>query len=323
MSTSEIHTVTGAFGYSGRYIAARLLDCGVEVRTLTNSISRANPFGGRVCAYPMNFDNPQELAQSLKGTMVLYNTHWVRFNYSGGKVSFQHSSAVENTLKLFTAAGEAGVSRVVHVSITNPSPDSPFEYFRGKAVLEEALIKSGLSYAILRPAVLFGKEDILINNIAWILRRFPVFGVFGAGSYRLQPIYVDDLAELAVRYGTSWENVVIDAIGPETFTYRQLVQAIGAIIGKRRSIVSIPNWFGLLVGKAVGAWVGDVTITAEEIGGLAADLLFTHSPPAGTTKLTEWARAHKEVLGIRYSSELARRRNRVASYGELREMKNE
>jgi NADH dehydrogenase len=180
------------------------------------------------------------------------------------------------------------------------------------------LVQSGLSYAILRPAVLFGKEDILINNIAWMLRRFPVFGVFGTGSYRLQPIYVDDLAELAVRYGTSGENLVIDAIGPETFTYRQLVQAIGEIIGKRRPIISIPTWLGLLVGTAVGAWVGDVTITAEEIGGLSADLLFTKSPPAGRTKLTEWARAHKDILGIRYSSELARRRNRVASYDDLR-----
>ncbi|MBI2890076.1 MAG: NAD(P)H-binding protein [Nitrospirae bacterium] len=316
--SARVHTVTGAFGYSGKYIAARLLDRGIEVQTLTNSVDRANPFGGRVRAYPMNFDDTRGLVKALSGSDVLYNTYWVRFNYSGGKVSFLHSVAVENTKKLFAAAREAGVRRVVHVSITNPSKDSPYEYFRGKAELEEALIGSGLSYAILRPTVLFGEEDILINNIAWLLRRFPVFGVFGGGTYRLQPIYVDDLAELAVRYGASRQNLVVDAIGPETFTYRELVRTIGEIIRKRRPILSIPNRLGLLAGRLVGAWVGDVTITGEEIRALSADLLHTSSPPAGKTRLTEWAWAHKDTLGVRYSSELARRRDRRKSYEELR-----
>ncbi len=192
------HAVTGAFGYSGKYIAKRLLDKGHEVITLTNSMARANPFGEKVIkAYPFNFDKPAELAASLRGVSVLYNTYWVRFNHK----LFRHTDAVKNTLVLFDAAKAAGVERIVHISITNPSEDSPLEYFSGKAQLEKALIDSGISYAILRPTVLFGKEDILINNIAWSLRHLPVFGVFGDGQYRLQPIYVDDLAELAVRYG--------------------------------------------------------------------------------------------------------------------------
>ena len=166
----------------------------------------------------------------MRGAAVFYNTYWVRFNYG----DFSHSAAVENTLKLFEACQKAGVGRVVHVSITNPSEDSPLEYFRGKARLERALAESGLSHAILRPTVLFGKEDILINNIAWCLRRFPVFGVFGDGNYRLQPIYVDDLAALAVKQGRERTNRIIDAIGPDTFTYRELVREISAIIGKPR-----------------------------------------------------------------------------------------
>ena len=194
MSSTPLHAVTGAFGYSGKYIARRLLDGGQRVITLTNSPDRANPFGGQVPAYPFNFDRPDELARALEGVEVLYNTYWVRFNHP----LFTHADAVRNTLILFDAAKRAGVRRIVHVSITNPSEDSPLEYFRGKARLERGLQESGLSYAILRPTVLFGKEDILINNIAWALRHLPVFGVFGDGSYRLQPIYVDDLAELCV-----------------------------------------------------------------------------------------------------------------------------
>ncbi|MEW6456722.1 MAG: NAD-dependent epimerase/dehydratase family protein [Acidobacteriota bacterium] len=314
---NEIHVVTGAYGYSGKYIAKRLLDEGYEVRTLTNSYNRSNPFGDRVKAFPFNFGNFEKLVESLREASVLYNTYWVRFNFSDNKVSFKHSIAVENTIRLFAAAKKAGIRRVVHVSITNPSETSHLEYFREKARLEKALIESGLLYAILRPAVLFGKEDILINNIAWILRRFPVFGVFGDGKYRLQPIYVDDLAKLAVEEGKRRENKIINAIGPETFTYRELVKEIGRIIGKERPIISIPNTIGYLFGWVIGKIVGDVIITHEEIEGLKADLLYTNSPPVGETKLTEWARENSSILGIKYQSELARRRNRIEPYERL------
>ncbi|MEK7276935.1 MAG: NAD(P)H-binding protein [Chloroflexota bacterium] len=187
----SMHAVTGAFGYSGKYIARRLLANGRTVITLTNSLDRGNEFGGHVKAFPFNFDQPEQLAQSLAGVEVLYNTYWVRFNHK----LFKHADAVQNTLTLFTAAKRAGVKRVVHVSITNPSESSRLEYFSGKAKLERALIESGMSYAILRPTVLFGKEDILINNIAWALRHLPAFAVFGDGQYKIQPIYVDELAQ--------------------------------------------------------------------------------------------------------------------------------
>jgi NADH dehydrogenase len=242
---------------------------------------------------------------------VLYNTYWVRFNYK----LFTHADAVRNTVTLFNAAKEAGVTCIVHISITNPSLDSHLEYFQGKAELEEALKATGLSYAILRPTVLFGKEDILINNIAWALRRLPVFGVFGDGRYRLQPIYVDDLAEIAVDQGQRQENTTINAIGPETFTYRGLVEKIGEIIGKRRPIVSLPPSVGYLVSLVIGKLVDDVFITREEIEGLMADLLYVESPPVGSTRLTDWASEHADSLGRRYASELVRRRDRQAGYG--------
>jgi uncharacterized protein YbjT (DUF2867 family) len=310
ISEAPLHVVTGAFGYSGRYIAARLLDAGVRVRTITNSTERASPLQGRIEAHPFHFDQPDQLANSLRGASVLYNTYWVRFNAR----DFQHSLAVQNTLTLFRAAKEAGVGRVVHVSITNPSEESALEYFHGKAVLERALTESGMSYAILRPTVLFGEEDILINNIAWLLRHFPVFGVFGTGEYRLQPIYVDDLAELAVRQGRVRANATIDAIGPETFTYRELVRTIGEAIGRPRPIISVPPILGYAVGSLLGLLLGDVIITRPEIEGLMADLLYVSSPPAGSTRLSEWARAHSSTLGVRYSSELARRRDRKQEY---------
>ena len=309
MSTSEIHAVTGAFGYSGRYITRRLLQAGKTVRTLTNSPDQTGEFQGRIEVRPFTFENPEQLAESLHGVNVLYNTYWVRFNHR----QFKHSVAVENTLKLFEAATKAGVRRIVHTSITNPSAGSPLEYFSGKAALEQALITAsmggGISYAILRPAVLFGSEDILINNIAWMLRRFPVFGVFGDGEYELQPIFVDDFAALAVEKGRTTDNEIINAIGPETFTYKNLVETMSQIVlEKKRTIVSIPDWFGLWVGKVIGLLTGDVVITKEEIAGLKANLLRVCAPHAGTTRLTDWLQEHRETVGQRYTSELARRR---------------
>jgi len=302
--------VTGAFGYSGKYIAQRLLDQGCNVITLTNSLHRANPFGERVRAFPFNFDNPAELAQSLAGVDVLYNTYWVRFNHK----LFTHADAIRNTLALFAAAKRAGVRRIVHVSITNPSTDSPHEYFAGKAQLERALIESGISCAILRPTVLFGREDILVNNIAWALRRFPIFGVFGNGQSRLQPIYVDDLAELAVHAGQGTDNKIINAIGPETFTYRELVATIARIIGVRRLIVPTPPLLGYVMSRIVGWFVHDQFITLEEIKGLMDGLLFVTTPPTGRMKLTDWAMQHRDELGRRYASELARSRDRNRGY---------
>ena len=307
------HVVTGAFGYTGKYITERLLAAGANVRTLTNSPHRANPFGDRVDAHRFHFDQPDRLAASLEGAEVLYNTYWVRFNHR----LFTHAEAVRNTLTLFDAAKRAGVRRIVHTSITNPSEDSPLEYFSGKAKLERALRESGISHAILRPTVIFGKEDILINNIAWTLRRFPVFGVFGDGNYRLQPIHVEDFADVAVEQAGRSENTTVDAIGPETFSYRDLVKTIGTIIGSPRPVVSVPPWLGYGAGWIIGQCTGDVTITRDEIEGLMAGLLYTTSPPAGNTSLTDWTRAHADALGRRYASEVARRVDRKKEYGAL------
>jgi NADH dehydrogenase len=271
--------VTGAFGYSGRYIARRLLDAGHSVLTLTNSFHRPNPFGQKVTAFPLQFDQPGHLTESLRGVDALINTYWVRFNHR----LFTHSQAVANTKILFQAAKDAEVKRIVHVSITNPDLRSELSYFRGKAELEAALTSLGVSYCILRPAVLFGKEDVLINNIAWSLRHFPIFGVFGNGRYKLQPIYVDDLAAAAVEKATGDRDEIINAIGPETFTYRDLL-------------------------------VHDVIITRQEIRGLMEGRLCVDAPPLGRTKLTDWILRHKDTLGRHYTSEMARRLDRLSEY---------
>ncbi len=298
--SGELSIVTGAFGYTGKYLTRRLLAMGKRVKTLTGHPDRPNPFGDRVSVAPFNFDDPAALVESLRGATTLYNTYWVRFNR--GVATFD--LAVENTRKLFRAAREAGVRRVVHVSIANPSEDSPLPYYRGKALLEKSLTESGLAYGIVRPTVIFGDEDILINNITWLLRRFPVFAVLGAGDYRIQPIFVEDMAALMADVGGRDENVVVDAVGPEVYTFDTLVRMVKKTVRSRAWIVHVPPRLGLFLSQLIGAIVGDVVLTREEVDGLMGNLLVSSGPPTGRTRLSEWLVQHAHTVGARYASEV-------------------
>lgn len=296
--------VTGAFSYSGKYITRELLQRGFAVKTITGHPSQPNPFGDAVEVMPFNFDRPDALTESLQGASVVVNTYWIRFERKG----MTFARAVDNVKTLIDAAKRAGVQRFVHTSITHASSDSPLPYFHGKGVLEEYLRSSGLSYAIVRPAIIFGSEDILIHNIAWTLRRLPLFGVPGDGDYRVQPVFVEDLAKLEASAAESSEKTEIDAVGPETYTFNDLVRLIGRAVGKNPYIIRVAPSTMLTVAQALGRVMGDVLLTREEIRGLSADLLFSSQPPSGKTRLSNWLAENAATLGRQYSSELARRK---------------
>ncbi|MCL2622845.1 MAG: NAD(P)H-binding protein, partial [Planctomycetaceae bacterium] len=297
------HAVTGAFGYSGRQIAKRLLERGCEVVTLTNKPPQPELFGQSIAAFPFTFDNPDQLARSLEGIQVLYNTYWVRFNHK----NFTHADGVRNSGILFEAAKRAGVRRIVHVSIANPSMDSPFEYYRGKAVIENKLRESGVSHSILRPTVLFGHGDILMNNIAWTLRRFPVVGYFGKGDYHIRPIHLDDFADLAVEHGMRDGNEIVDAVGPEDYPYKALLLTAAEILGLKNLLVPVPVWLGHSVAKVIGRVQNDIFLTRQEIGTLMANLLTSSAPTTGGISLREYLRKNRETIGRSYANELFRR----------------
>lgn len=294
--------VTGAFSYSGKYITSRLLAHGEEVITLTNHPHRPDPFEGKVRAFPLNFKNEEELIKNLTGSEVLVNTYWIRFDRGENT----QPRAVENTKILINAAAKAGIKRIVHISITNPSAESHLPYFWGKAANEKAVIDSGLGYAILRPTVLFGREDILINNIAWILRRFPAFGLPGDGSYKLSPVYVDDLAKLAVDAIYSRENYVWDAVGPDEFTFKELVKVIGENTNSHKPLLPFPPRLALLAAQVISLFVKDVVLTPEEVDGLMANLLVSKETPRCKTSLKDWLKQNTSSVGMEYASELNR-----------------
>ena len=294
--------ITGATGYTGRCITKKLLNSKSNITTLVSNISRSNPFGNKIHIELFDFEHPNKLAQKFKGVDIFFNTYYVRFNYK--KISFD--KAVKNTRLLINAAKKAGVKKVVHISVVNPSKNSKFSYFRGKALIEDIIKKSGICYTILRPALLFGEGDILINNIAWMLRHYNVFFIPGNGNYKIQPIFVEDLADMAIKESKSKCNKVIDAIGPETFTYKQMVMMISKEIHSNSKIFNINSYMALLASNMVGHLVNDIILTKSELWAMKANLLFVNNKPTAKTKFSQWLKKNANKLGINYNSELKR-----------------
>ncbi len=295
--------VTGAFSYSGSRIAERLLEAGRGVRTLTFHPERAHALQGRVEALPYRFDDQLALAESLAGVSTLYNTYWVRVNH--GRASFE--AALANSRALFFAARRAGVARIVHISIANPSLQSPLPYYRGKALVELALAEAGVAHSIVRPTLVFGGErDVLVNNIAWILRRMPVFALPGDGRYPVQPVHVDDLARLCAEAGAEQGDGIFDAAGPEIMSFGELIRAIRGALGARAPILHVPSPAMAAAARALGLLVHDVVLTPDEIRGLTGGLLVSHEPPRGRIAFGEWLAQSSSSLGHDYANELRR-----------------
>jgi uncharacterized protein YbjT (DUF2867 family) len=305
-----IDLVTGAFSYSGARIAEQLLAGGRTVRTLTFHPDRPHPLQGRIEAVAYRFDDPSALARSLEGVSTVYNSYWVRFNHR--QTTF--ANAIENSRALFFAAGRARVARIVHISIANPSLESTLPYYRGKALVERALAEVGVPYSIVRPTVLFGGErDVLVNNIAWILRRFPVFAVPGRGNYPIQPVHVDDLARICRECAQAEDDVTVDAAGPETFAFKELIRDVRDAVGIRAPIlplrppiVRVPAMIMAQAASALGLLVRDVVLTPDEIRGLTSGLLVSHHAPLGRIGFSAWLADTHSSVGRSYANELDR-----------------
>ena len=301
MPDTGLDVVTGAFSYSGAAIAGALHDGGRQVRTLTGHPERA-PAGTAIDVRPLDFDDPLGLVASLSGATTLYNTYWVRF----GHRTIDHERAVTNSRTLFHAAKRAGVQRIVHVSITHPSVSSPWPYFRGKALVERALAECDVSYATLRPAILFGGDGVLLNNIAWLLRRLPVFAIGGRGDYRIRGIHIDDLARLCLAKAAETHDSVTDAVGPERPTFNDLVASIRDAVGSRALLIHVPGATVPMLARVLGLALHDVLLTTEEYEAMAAGLADTDGPATGSTTLSTWVAQHGDTLGLHYANELTR-----------------
>jgi NADH dehydrogenase len=304
----QTDVVTGAFGYSGAAIARELRAAGHRVRTLTGH-PRGGPGASDIDTRPLDFGDPEALVRDLAGAHTLYCTYWVRFSHG----TSTRESAVANSKILFDAATRAGIARIVYVSILHADPGSPYPYFSGKGAVERHLAASGVPYAVARPAILFGSSaelgvaaSVLVNNIAWLLRRLPVFGIGDGGGYRVRPVHVDDLARLCVKLGGQAGDVTVDAVGPDSPTFREMVAAIRSATSSRSLLVPAPGWLIPPLSAVLGAALRDVLLTSEEYWSMADGLATSDAPSAGESSLMDWIAAHGTELGRGYANELNR-----------------
>ncbi|MCY3412227.1 MAG: NAD(P)H-binding protein [Candidatus Heimdallarchaeota archaeon] len=299
------YCVTGAFSYTGKYIARELLKTEDRISTLTNHPDSDDPFFDRIDVLPYSFDDFDQLVQNLTGVDVLVNTYWIRFTYK--HISFD--DAVENSRILFTAANAAGVKRILHISVTNPSKDSPYPYFKGKYQVEEHLKASEVTYSIIRPALVFAPDDVLINNIGYLLRRFPFFIQIGDGSFKLQPISQQDLAKFVVSRSILDANEIVDAVGPETYTFQELVELLIQATNSRCKIIQLSSKLSWIIFAPIfilNVIKRDKIITKHEIGALVDNLLLTESNPVGKEKLSDFIQENATILGKQYIHEINR-----------------
>lgn len=310
MMTTDV--ITGAFGYSGAAIARELMAAGRQVRTLTTH-APAGP--GDIDVRPLDFTDPGALERDMAGAHTLYCTYWVRFGYRAAT----RESAVANSKALFDAAARAGISRIVYVSILHADAASPFPYFAGKGAVEQHLAATGVPYAIARPAILFGSSarlgvaaSVLVNNIAWLLRHLPAFGIGDGGRYRIRPVHVDDLARLCTQLGARDDNVTVDAVGPDAPAFGEVVRAARAATGSRCVLLPVPGRVIPPLATVLGAALHDVLLTAEEYQAMAAGLATSDAPASGEQSLLEWIARHGDELGRSYANELSRHYRRAA-----------
>ncbi len=303
MTTHDpLDAVTGAFSYTGASITDALIERGRRVRTLTGHPDRALSSGAPVEVRPLDFTDGAQLRQSLGGVDTLYNTYWVRFPHA----STTFETAIDNSRRLFTAAADAGVRRIVHVSITHPDTGSPYPYFRGKAAVEDHLNATGISHAIARPAFLFGRDGVLINNVAWMLRHLPAVAVGDGGGYWVRGIHVDDLATLCADLGEQDRDVTMDAVGPERMTFRTLMGHVRDAVAPKTPIVSVPGWALPPLTTAIGVLLRDRLLTSDEYDAMADGLADSQAPTNGQTRFTDWLAANAQSLGRHYINDTRR-----------------
>jgi uncharacterized protein YbjT (DUF2867 family) len=291
-----VNAVTGALSYTGRGIAQELLARGQVVRSLSRRDDAEDPLRERIDLRPLRFDD--SLVDSLEGVDTLFNTYWIRFEHGGQTFD----GAVANTILLFEAARRAGVRRVVHVSVSHADRAGDLPYFRGKHRIEEWLAAGELDWAIVRPTLVFGAHDILINNIAWALRRLPVFLVPESGAL-VQPVSLSDVARICV---DAPSGQITDAAGPETIAFGGLVRLIADAVGSQARIVRAPLDASLAAVAIANRVLRDVVVTRDELAGLGRSLLATDTTPLGTDRISDWVAEHRGSLGRQYASELER-----------------
>jgi NADH dehydrogenase len=248
--------VTGATGYIGRHLVARLVAAGETPRCLVRpgGVRQGLPQTG-VTFFEGDITQPASLEPALRGAEEVVHLAAVVANVKQqGPVNYRRIND-EGTANLVRAAREAGVRHFIHMGGINTVPGTPNSYLRTRYNGEHHVKEGGMPYSILQPSILFGKGAAFFTALADLVKTAPAVPVPGDGRLRFQPIWVEDVATCLLRLlAEDGRNETIPVGGPAQFTYDQLLQLVCKAVGKRRALVHVPLFLvrpGVMVMESV------------------------------------------------------------------------
>ena len=235
--------VTGPTGFLGRRVVQKLLDHNYQVRCLVRSPGRERILPqGSVDVYYGDIDNPEALISACRGVEQVI--HLVAVIRQGKEATFDSVNRV-GVQNVVAAAKEAGsVGQFIHVSAVGAVNNPEFPYLQSKWEGEQTVIDSGLPYTIIRPSIIFGRGDEFLNSLAALVRVFPMVPIISSGRNRLQPIWVDDVAQ-CIALSLSRHDLqghILELGGPEQLSYNEIVRIVSRTMGRRRVHLHVPMW---------------------------------------------------------------------------------
>jgi NADH dehydrogenase len=275
-------TVFGGSGFLGRYLVQRLAADGARVRVAVRDPEAAafcKPMGdvGQVVPVQANLRHPASVERAVAGADAVVIS--VGVLYESGPQSFA-AVHVNGPARVAQAAAAAGVRRLLHVSAIGADPESPSKYGRSKAAGEVRVRDAFPGASIVRPSIVFGPEDDFFNRFANMARYAPVLPLLGGGATRFQPVYVGDVAQaMAVMLQDDrWAGETAELGGPRVYSFRQLMQLICEVTGRRRWLVPVP--FELMQPfAAVASLLPVPPITMDQLAMLKRDNVAAEGAP--------------------------------------------
>ncbi len=258
-------TVFGGTGFLGSAIVRTLLQRGARVRIAARRPERLHPseHPERLTTLQADITDVASVAAALDGCRAVVNAVGLYVEHGADTFEAVHVRAAGNVARL---AAQAGVEQLVHVSGIGASADSSSSYVRARADGERRVSDSFGDASILRPSVLFGPGDSFLSTIDGISRLSPIFPLFGDGGTRMQPVYVDDVAEAVARVleDSTTRARICELGGPRIYTYREIIECVLDYRRRRRVLMPVP--FGIWIAQAkLLAVVPSAPLTVDQV----------------------------------------------------------
>src|SRR3989449_5138460 len=238
--------ITGATGYIGRHLVARLVAQGERPRCLVRDISRAKRIlpADKVELVEGATTSPASLDAAVQGVDTIVHAAFLTADRKQSAGNEYEKTNVQGTTNLVKAAKKSGVKRIIEISGLGTRPDKPGSYMQGRYLAEKMLKESSLDWTIIQPSVLFGKNAPFIKGLSDLIRTAPVVPLIGGGKVLFQPIYVEDVVTVIIKTledPVRTTNKTYTIGGPAYYSFTQVIDALLHTMHKTRIKAPAPT----------------------------------------------------------------------------------